>query len=112
MSPQLLLPSNFVIHCPEYLAEVVEFADRTGQLKNLQTQFEHLALWRSPFLHIYSDFAPYSVFFMEAEDPEGKKRAGLSGGIIYHGSHDGGGDGGAPTFSVCLEPSNGWSIRT
>lgn len=35
-----------------------------------------------------------------------------NGGIIFHGRHDNGGDGGAPTFSVCMEPTNGWSIHT
>ena len=36
----------------------------------------------------------------------------MNGGLIYHGAHDGGGDGGAPTFSVNLSPVNGWSIHT
>jgi hypothetical protein len=36
----------------------------------------------------------------------------MNGGLIYHGKHDNGGDGGSPTFSVCLEPTNGWSIHT
>jgi hypothetical protein len=36
----------------------------------------------------------------------------FNGGLIYHGTHDGGGDGGAPTFSVNLSPVNGWSVHT
>lgn len=36
----------------------------------------------------------------------------FNGGLLYHGSHDNGGDGGAPTFSVNLSPVNGWSIHT
>jgi hypothetical protein len=35
-----------------------------------------------------------------------------NGGIIYHGKHDNGGDGSAPTFSVNMTPVNGWSIHT
>lgn len=36
----------------------------------------------------------------------------MNGALIYHGPHDNGGDGGAPTFSVNLVPTNGWSIHT
>lgn len=36
----------------------------------------------------------------------------FNGGLIYHGTHDNGGDGGAPTFSVNLTPENGWSVHT
>ena len=36
----------------------------------------------------------------------------MNGGVIFHGTHDGGGNGGAPTFSVCLSPTDGWSIHT
>lgn len=36
----------------------------------------------------------------------------MNGGLLYHGTHDRGGDGGAPTFSVNLLPVNGWSIHT
>ena len=35
-----------------------------------------------------------------------------NGGIIFHGTHDRGGDGGAPTFSVNLTPTVGWAIHT
>ena len=36
----------------------------------------------------------------------------LSGGLIFHGSHDGFGSGSAPTFAVTLERCDGWSIHT
>ena len=36
----------------------------------------------------------------------------MNGGLIYHGKHDGFGSGNAPTFSVCLTPTNGWSVHT
>ncbi len=35
-----------------------------------------------------------------------------NGGVIFHVSHDGGGSGAAPTFSVCAEPTDGWQIHT
>ena len=34
------------------------------------------------------------------------------GGLIYHGQHDGFGDGSGPTFSVTISKSTGWSIHT
>ena len=49
------------------------------------------------------DFAPLSFTF---------HGQGLYGGIIFHGVHDRGGDGGAPTFSVNLGPVDGWAIHT
>jgi len=36
----------------------------------------------------------------------------FNGGLIFHGSHDNGGDGGAPTFAVNLNPHHGWGIHT
>lgn len=65
--------------------------------------------------HIYPDFAPYSFEFVRVEYKNGRdyKPEFLSnGGIIFHGKHDNGGDGSAPTFSVCLTPCNGWQIHT
>jgi hypothetical protein len=35
-----------------------------------------------------------------------------NGGVIYHGKHDNGGDGSAPTFAVNMTPVNGWSTHT
>jgi hypothetical protein len=36
----------------------------------------------------------------------------FNGGLIFHGAHDNGGNGGAPTFAVSLVPCHGWSIHT
>ncbi len=49
---------------------------------------------------------------MWAHDETPKWSFLYNGGLIYHGPHDGGGNGGAPTFSVCLTPTSGWSIHT
>ena len=59
---------------------------------------------------ITNDFAPYSFYFVRFNKYNKEFRG--NGGIIFHGKHDNGGDGGAPTFSVCLEPCSGWSIHT
>ena len=62
---------------------------------------------------MYSDFAPLSFFFnMQVRQDDGTYKPWFPGGLVFHGTHDGGGDGGAPTFSVCLEPTDGWSIHT
>ena len=58
---------------------------------------------------ISRDFHDQSFFFQEI-DHDGKR--GICGGIIFHGRHDNGGDGSSPTFSVCLSPTDGYSIHT
>jgi len=55
-----------------------------------------------------SDFAPRS--FSIAVNSNGKHL--LNGGMIFHGKHDNGGDGSAPTYSVNLNPHDGWSLHT
>ena len=55
------------------------------------------------------DFAPHSLGF-SIQRASGDRL--VCGGIIFHGAHDGGGDGGAPTYSVCLTPQVGWQIHT
>lgn len=59
---------------------------------------------------ITTDFAPYSFCFCRVDKSTSKFIS--NGGIIFHGKHDNGGDGGTPTFSVCIEPCNGWQIHT
>ena len=59
---------------------------------------------------ITNDFAPYSFYFVKSRKDTNNFIG--NGGIIFHGKHDNGGDGGSPTFSVCIEPVNGWSIHT
>lgn len=58
---------------------------------------------------LYLDFAPLSFAFVVIL-PDGS--SWLHGGLIFHGSHDGGGDGGGPTFSVNVTPMDGWTIHT
>ena len=57
---------------------------------------------------VMNDFAPRSFYFERWREHQ----LISNGGVIYHGQHDRGGDGGAPTFSVNLAPTNGWSIHT
>ena len=54
---------------------------------------------------VFKDWAPLSFAFVCGQ-------GGMNGGIIFHGSHDGFGGGGPPTFSMCLEPTEGWQVHT
>lgn len=77
--------------------------------KSLSKCIARLASWTSKEIHISPDIDEMSFFFREFHD-EGIM--GICGGIIYHGERDGYGSGGAPTFSVCLKPTSGYSIHT
>jgi len=62
---------------------------------------------------LYVDFAPMSFsFMMNIKDKDGIWKKWFNGGLIFHGSIDGYGSGSSPTFSVCLTPTDGWSIHT
>ena len=56
---------------------------------------------------IYPDFAPYSFSFARMRN----KECITNGGIIFHGIKGEYGAG-APTFSVSISNSPGWSIHT
>lgn len=65
--------------------------------------------------YLYPDFAPHSFeFVITKRRPDGTYATWFQGGLIFHGSHDRGGDGGAPTYSVSLNPSESasWEIHT
>lgn len=64
-----------------------------------------LTEWFSNGTELWPDFAPLSFMFFD-------RGLGIYGGLILHGVHDRGGDGGPPTYSVCFTPCNGWSIHT
>lgn len=60
-------------------------------------------------VRIGMDFAPLSFGFAVIR-PDGS--AWICGGLIYHGVHDGGGNGGAPTYAVNVQPIEGWTLHT
>ncbi len=92
-------------------------------IMTLQSKIEHLAEWGSDsdqwdlLTRFYEDSGvPYSFVWTRLRRIKGStnewERDG-NGGLVYHGPHDGYGDGGAPTFSVCVgTPKIGWSIHT
>ena len=96
----------------KYAREIGMIDQLKDQLRNLDTYAEHDERGRTRCV-LWDDFAPHSFFFeMSVKDREGEFRHWFNGGLIFHGSHDGGGNGGAPTFSVNLTPQSGWRMHT
>jgi hypothetical protein len=94
------------------LDEAMEFAKKIGLedslLSCLNRLNNHCSITTEVNLGV--DFAPYSFAFAVLDKET--KRLLLNGGIIYHGSHDGYGNGSAPTFSVSFSNEEGWQIHT
>lgn len=104
-----------------HLDAVKAFAAKVGKSEQLAGQLGYLDEYacndgRQTRCLLFRDFAPQSFFFrMELKregEPDEAYEPWFVGGCIFHGAHDGGGNGGAPTFSVCLEPVDGWSVHT
>jgi len=105
-----------------YLGIVKEFAKKIGKEDNLQENLDYLNGYAnddSPECKhktqcfLFKDFAPYSFeFVMQAKNKNGEFQRWFNGGLIFHGIHDGFGSGALPTLSVCLNPTDGWSIHT
>lgn len=110
----------------DYLAEVRAYADKIGmreqlekELTRLDTYAEHGERGKTRCL-LGKDWAPYSfagVMQIHKRTPEGSLAQHdyehfFTFGLIFHGSHDNGGDGSAPTFAVNLTPVNGWALHT
>ena len=106
------MPAQLIVHCPEHLEIVQQFADRTNQRAAFETKLDDLTRYKrdDTTIHLYTDFAPYSFYWVQLAPDN--KTVWMNGGLIYHGAHDGGGNGSAPTFSVYLTPCTGWAIHT
>lgn len=94
------------------LNEAIEFAKTIGLEDSLAGCLNRLNKHCSPSteVNLGVDFAPYSFAFAVLDKES--KRLILNGGIIFHGKHDGFGNGSAPTFSVSLSNEKGWKIHT
>jgi len=94
------------------LDEIIAFANEHGLTESYEKTFARLERHshNGCQVKIYSDFAPLYLYFEITRDGQ----LVLNGGFIFHGPHDGYGNGGAPTFSVCIDPEKqpGWSIHT
>jgi len=93
--------------CTTFLQGIEDKKERDRLLKTLQRSFDTLGRFKAK---VYQDFAPLSFYWRETVGNINLR--GFEGGLIFHGQHDNGGDGGAPTFSVCLTKTSGWSIHT
>jgi hypothetical protein len=94
------------------LAEIKAFAKEHDLMESFNETFSRLETYsaKGNDVSLYSDFAPLSLEFSISD----QGRFVFNGGFIFHGKHDGFGNGGAPTFSVSLSTENktGWSIHT
>ena len=107
------------IHDKPNFELVLTFADKAGlreqldaNLRFLDEYAEHGDRGKSR-CRLYPDGAPYSFgFVLERRLDDGEYEHWFTSGLIFHGSHDGGGSGSYPTLAVCLTPTNGWQIHT
>ena len=94
------------------LAEIKAFANEHGLIESFNDTFSRLENYsiKGYDVNLYTDFAPLSLEFSITD--HGKFVS--NGGFIFHGKHDGFGNGGAPTFSVSIgnDRVTGWSIHT
>ncbi len=94
------------------LDKIKEFAQKnnlTNELNNTLERFKNYAD-NGMDVELHDDHAPYSLFFVTKRNGI----TGMCGGMLFHGPHDNGGDGSAPTFSVSLDNNTKphWSIHT
>jgi len=110
-----------IIEDEKYYDEVVAFANTSKKYDGndnscLKSRLDYLERYGGDDrtrVRLYRDRAPYSFgFVIEKKDTGGEWRHLFTGGLLYHGTHDGFGSGAAPTLAVTLEPTNGWSIHT
>lgn len=107
------------IQCQAHFEAVKAFAESAGRMEQLQSKLDYLDTYADHERKgltkcvLGADFAPYSFeFLMMRKNRDGQWERWFNGGLIFHGAHDGGGNGGGPTFAVCLNPTDGWSIHT
>jgi len=105
----------------KYFDEVVAFAKKSKKYDGndnscLKSRLDYLERYGGDDrtrVRLYRDRARYSFgFVIEKKDAAGEWRHLFTGGLLYHGPHDGFGSGAAPTLAVTLERTNGWSIHT
>ena len=99
-------------HTNGKLAEIKAYATEHHLEESFNKIFARLERYsdQGNEVKLFADFAPLSLYFEILRDGQFV----LNGGFIFHGPHDGYGNGGAPTFSVSIDPEKqpGWSIHT
>jgi hypothetical protein len=96
------------------LDKIKAFAAQHNKLEQLTQELEYLANYGQSETQclLYTDFAPHSLSFVMQRKHGDEWKFWFNGGLIFHSNHDGYGSGSAPTFSCCLNPTDGWSIHT
>lgn len=98
----------------EYFDTVKKWAEKNGLLPDLQKELDFLSGFGGDpdkvECRLFKDFAPYSFYFEMMRN----EKLYFNGGLILHGAHDRGGDGGMPTLSVSLNPDTRphWQVHT
>lgn len=97
-----------------HLEQVRAYAETVQLREQLEEKLAYLRDYRDDTVRcqLFKDFAPQSFYFVMEIKKDGKWEQFFNGGLIFHGVHDRGGDGGAPTFSVNMSPTTAWSIHT
>ena len=96
------------------LQSIKAFAAQHDKLKQFEEQLDYLVNYGQQETQcvLMQDFAPQSLRFVMQQKVDGEWHYWFNGGLIFHGSHDGFGSGSAPTFSCCLNPTDGWEVHT
>ena len=106
------LPAGIVIDSKnEKLVARIEECLAHEQAESFKENLERLAGFArgGSMVRLGLDFSDLSFGFAVIR-PDGS--CWIVGGLLYHGAHDRGGDGGAPTYAVNLQPVEGWTIHT
>ena len=100
--------------CEEYYNQVCEEAARLGMLEQLIEKLVQIGGDKDTVRCVlFKDFAPLSFAFnLERKGKDGEYHHMMNGGLIFHGNHDGNGNGGAPSFSVNTSGESGWQVHT
>ncbi len=96
--------------CKEDIRKALAHAESMGDhsLRQCFDNLRRVELYQKCDTEIYTDHAPLSFYFVRKKG----EVITCNGGVIFHGPHDGFGSGSAPTFSVTMNKTIGWSIHT
>lgn len=111
-----------VIEDQSHFDVVVEFAKKSNLYDGddngaLKKKLEYLERYggdggERTRVRLFRDFAPYSFGFVIEQKSDGEWCHLFTGGLLFHGAHDGLGSGSGPTFASTITPTLGWSIHT
>jgi hypothetical protein len=99
------------VKCPEYLAEIREFADSAGLRDDLERNLDALSKFGDR-CELGKDCQPHFRFSVYRRTPMSDEYFLFKGGLIYEGP-DQPADGSFPSLTVSIgKPIHGWRIHT